>query len=361
MAGVCRAGRRQASEFVPKIRRRLPVLANERKCSDACSERDRFARRIRGIGNLPIEHFDANYTDFHGFQMELQMGLHYQHLRDPALLIRMIDGQALINRLLATMNAIARNAANGLVRIDPKLPWDRCSYGFTDSVRMTGDVLFCSLLDVQASQQLADLLDAVGKTADAAVWRAHADVASASIRRVFWDASLGLFRAATVCCREPDIWGSAFAVHLGVATEVQADAVATYFRDHHSQLVQAGQIRHLPGGVYWEAASCAPNTYQNGGFWATASGWFAQTLARVDPQLADATLVAMVEDFRLRGVNEWVFVLAPTRYSTPGCPVRAWRRPIPSGSPWPRSIATGVTRMPALTYAIATISSPSPK
>lgn len=252
----------------------------------------------------------------------------FQHLRDTSLLTRRVGSEPLIDRLVATMNAIPRNPANGLVRIDPDLPWDRCPYGFTDSVRMTGDVLFCSLLDVQASRQLADLFDSLGNTTEAAVWRARADSASAAIRQVFWDDSFGLFRAATVRCREHDIWGSAFAVHLGVATEAQADTVAAYFRDHYSQLVQAGQVRHLPGGVYWELASCAPNTYQNGGFWATATGWFTQTLARVDPQLADATLVAMVADFRLRGVNEWVFgntLGVPGYTASATLPLAIWR------------------------------------
>ncbi len=31
------------------------------------------------------------------------------------------------------------------------------------------------------------------------------------------------------------------------------------------------QIRHLPRGVYWEICGAAPDTYQNGAYWATYS------------------------------------------------------------------------------------------
>jgi neutral trehalase len=171
------------------------------------------------------------------------------------------------------MNAVPRNPDTFLVHIKPGEPWDRCPYGFTDTVRKEGDELFCSLLYVQASRQLADLLSSAGRATEAENWKQQAERVAASIRRVFWDPRAGLFRAATVCCREHDIWGSAFAVYLGVADHEQAKAIATVFKRDYSGLVQNGQIRHLPPGVYWEKG-CPRDTYQNGGFWTTPTGWF---------------------------------------------------------------------------------------
>jgi hypothetical protein len=127
-----------------------------------------------------------------------------------------------------------------------------------------------------------------------------------SIRQVFWDGQVGLFRAATVRCREHDIWGSAFAVYLAVADAKQSQAVARYFRDHYAEIVQHGQIRHLPGGVYWEKAVCDRDTYQNGAYWATPTGWFVYTLDLADPGLADRTVIALVDDFQSGGACEWI-------------------------------------------------------
>jgi glycogen debranching enzyme len=222
----------------------------------------------------------------------------YRRVHDRALL------QRIIGRLVKAMEAVPRNPATGLVHIRPG-GYDRCPYGFTDTVREQGDVLFCSLLQVEASKRLADLLATVGRPADAEKWRNEAGRLAASIRTVFWDPSLGLFRAATVQCKEPDIWGSAFAVYLGVASREQSLAVAKYFQRHYGQIVERGQIRHLPGGVHWQAAG-PKDEYQNGGFWATPTGWFVYTLDLVDPSLADRTVLDMVGDFRRKGIMEWV-------------------------------------------------------
>jgi hypothetical protein len=224
----------------------------------------------------------------------------YRRTKDERVLRESIDP------LLKAMDIVPRNPATGLVHIKPGAQWDRCPYGFTDTVRKQGDELFCSLLFVQASRQLSDLLNCAGHPAQVAAWQREAQRVAVSIRKVFWDSDVGLFRAATVCCREHDIWGSAFAVYLGVADNEQAKAVAAYFQKNYSRIVQKGQIRHLPGGVYWEKG-CPRDTYQNGGYWATPTGWFVYALDLVDSALADQTVVDMVRDFQAGGACEWIF------------------------------------------------------
>ena len=67
-----------------------------------------------------------------------------------------------------------------------------------------------------------------------------------------------------------------------------------------------GRLIYQPGGVYWEACRAARDTYQNGGYWATPAGWFVYTLDRVDPALADQTVLDLVADFRTGGACEWM-------------------------------------------------------
>jgi hypothetical protein len=271
----------------------------------------------------------------------------YRKTKDAKLLGEMLPA------LVKTMGAVPRNPETGLVHIDPKRAWDRCPYGFTDSVRKQGDVLFDSLLFVQACRQLSELLHAepssplknardgirLGKASpssqekqgilessggrtsgepflqraaekdEARKWQEEANRVAASIRKVFWDGDTGLFRAATVKCREHDIWGSAFAVFLGVADPAQSKAIAHYFKTHYDQIVQYGQIRHLPGGVYWELCleTASPrDVYQNGTYWATPTGWFVYTLDLADPALADRTVLDMVSHFKQHGACEWI-------------------------------------------------------
>ncbi|NQT58628.1 MAG: hypothetical protein HQ557_06560 [Bacteroidetes bacterium] len=70
--------------------------------------------------------------------------------------------------------------------------------------------------------------------------------------------------------------------------------------------MQHGQIRHLPGGVYWEQGRDR-DQYQNGAYWATPVGWFVYTLDIVDPVLADQTILDMVNHFRKYGACEWIY------------------------------------------------------
>jgi hypothetical protein len=224
----------------------------------------------------------------------------YQKTRDMELVREVID------RVIKGMEVLPRDPQNGLVYIRPGDFWDRCPYGFVDTIRQQGDVLFCSLLDVQASRQLADLLTVVGRKAEAETWKTHAEKVSESIRRVLWDAEVGLFRAATVQCREHDIWGSAFAVFLGVADEGQSLTIAKYFQTHYSEIVRYGHIRHLPGGVWWGLTGCPHGQYQNGAFWGTPVGWFVYTLDLADTGLADKTVRDLVADFQAHGVYECI-------------------------------------------------------
>lgn len=283
----------------------------DRELTDACRL---FVRHLRADGagvdcikfdGAPIYQPGFGSMGLHpvadGSQFTVAVAWHTWHKTHDERLLREV-----IDPLVKTMNAVPRSSDTGLVHIKPGDERERCPYGFTDTVRKQGDVLFCSLLYVQACRQLADLLDAAKRESDAEHWQAESRRVAESIRQVFWDGQIGLFRAATACCREPDIWGSAFAIYLAVADARQWQAVATYFQKHYRQIVQHGQIRHLPGGVYWERADCAADTYQNGAYWATPTGWFVYTLDLVDPDLADRTILDLVADFKEGGACEWI-------------------------------------------------------
>ncbi|MCC7084305.1 MAG: hypothetical protein IT427_04780 [Pirellulales bacterium] len=234
-----------------------------------------------------------------GGMFMIDMAWHtHQRLKDRAFLGQIID------RLLAAIQSAPRNPKTGLVSIDPK-GYDRCPYGFTDSVRKQGDELFCSLLLIQADRQLAGLLTDLDRNAEAKRCLEDERRLVEAVRQVFWDDQTGLFLAATLKCKQPDIWGSAFAVYLSVASKEQASHIAHYFDQHYAELVQAGQLRHLLDGQYWEEA-CPKDYYQNGGYWATPIGWFVVALHEANPKLAQQTVIDLVRDFQAYGSAEWV-------------------------------------------------------
>jgi len=279
-----------------EVRQAVRLFAKAQRADGACVDCVAFDGRpiyqpgFGTMGENPVADGSQFYIDivYHA----------YHKLEDKQIL------EELWSSLERAFRALPRHPKTGLVWIDTERAWDRCPYGFTDTVRKQGAELFSSLLLVQTLRQMSELASVRGKPALTAEYAAQAAEVSAQIREVFWDARQGLFLAATAKCRQPDIWGSAFAVFLDVASPEQARLIANYFRHHYHGLVENGQVRHLPPGLVWEEA-CPPGEYQNGGFWGVPTGWFAFTLDLADSELADQTIVDLVRFYRQYGCVEW--------------------------------------------------------
>ncbi len=206
--------------------------------------------------------------------------------------------------LIRGMDWIPRGA-NGLVWNDPRQP--HSPYGFTDTVAKTGDVFMESVLYWRAAKMLAGLERRYGKaaTADGLLSRA------ASIEKnigSLWDDRTGMFLAASVDCRQTDIWGNAYAVAAGFPLAGRRDRILDYLVTNYDRYVWRGQVRHLPRGEYWQRQlyPVEKDRYQNGAFWGTASGWVMQAIHGRAPELARQMFRDLVEDFRTGGICECV-------------------------------------------------------
>jgi len=194
---------------------------------------------------------------------------------------------------------------DGLVYIDPKGP-DRSPYGFTDCIRKTGAVLFSSVLYWESAHCMARLYEKVGRGTESERWRREAKRIRDSLGAL-WDEKEGVFLAATKECRQPDVWGSAYAVFTGAATEQQTRAIARWLERHYSKMVWQGMVRHVREPEGWQATlrPVRLNTYQNGGYWPVPAAWVIHTLRRVNPQRARGMLLDLLRHMREQGVNEW--------------------------------------------------------
>lgn len=197
-----------------------------------------------------------------------------------------------------------KRAENGLVYNPPESP--QCPYGFTDIVAKTGHLLFSSLLYYEACQRMDELCRA-SNSGDAAEYAMRARLIRDNIN-LLWNEEVGMLMAADQDCHQIDIWGSAYAVEVGLATPEQADRISLYLIDHYDEIFQKGQVRHLPGKTTWERMFMEQEegVYQNGAFWATPLPWVLPVLNRRDPALACDTLMKVIEDFKRFGVTECV-------------------------------------------------------
>ena len=113
---------------------------------------------------------------------------------------------------------------SGLVFNDATNP--QCVYGFTDTVKKTGNLLFSSLLYYKACEEMETLCRKYNY--------GHPDiykVRSKNIQKnisMLMDEESGMFWAADKDCKQIDIWGSAYAVYVGITNEKQSKKISEY-------------------------------------------------------------------------------------------------------------------------------------
>jgi hypothetical protein len=215
--------------------------------------------------------------------------------------------------------SVAVDSATGVVVCDGAEGGSRVDWGFCDSVRKTGLVLFPTLLRYRAASDLASMHDALGEPEPAEAYRRVANrlrdsVGSTFLREAVDDEAMLI--SATGLGRKDDVWGSAFAVSEGILSGKAEAAVCRGLLSLYKGggIVADGQVRGLPPsgpfGGYWEQSSSPQGHYQNGGFWGTMSGWLVVALHRVSPPSASGILrdlVASIVAHRREGAPwEWI-------------------------------------------------------
>jgi hypothetical protein len=169
-------------------------------------------------------------------------------------------------------------------------------FGFCDAEAHTGKLLFASLLRYRAAGELAEVARALGRHERAEDYRQIQRTIRANLVRTFSDAKgqQGWFRASTGLSSQPDVWGTLYALHLGVLDHASAAAACKTAAEavRRGTITFEGGVRHVPTDrdfsktMAWERSIVPVNTYQNGAYWHTASGWLIEALWKEDRALA---------------------------------------------------------------------------
>ena len=161
-----------------------------------------------------------------------------------------------------------RSRPTGWCFVDRNSPW--VEYGFTDTVAKTGKVFLGSLLHWEACERLAQTYKFWEQHDDAHAWFERAHKAEARLFE-FWDDGVGMYRSAQQDCRQTDVWASAYAAVMRVASQDPVRAHGPLVRAQLGQRRPQG-LRPAPppgrstgSGRSWRVPQ---DTYQNGGYWA---------------------------------------------------------------------------------------------
>ena len=194
----------------------------------------------------------------------------------------------------------------GLVWNDPSDP--HSPYGFTDTVCKTGRLFMESVLYWRACRMMQILHKKYGYGAQAERYESRCANVENHIACLF-DADRGVFLAADGFCRQTDVWGMLYALDVDFPLEPTIrQSIVTWLLQNRHRYLYKGQVCQLPDGQPWEKLliEVPAGEYQNGAYWATASGWALRFFRKYDPAFAEEMLDELLADFVSDGICECI-------------------------------------------------------
>ena len=230
----------------------------------------------------------------------------YQYITGIAtakFLLQEINGIKLIDRLEMAYKVPPTKLEGVLVNTTDD--FRGIDFGFRDVITITGELCFPSLLKYRASMELATLFDRIGRNDKAQIYRSNAVQLKKQIPLVFADPR-GMLLASTGKGKQADVWSTALAVYFGVLEGAQLKKTCEFLRDafQNGTLESRGNIRHIltcddfNTSTAWEYSLASKNSYQNGAYWGTPTGWICYAIAKVDIPAAKKLVKEYIDDLR---------------------------------------------------------------
>ncbi len=243
----------------------------------------------------------------------------YQYIvgsNSPHFLLKDINGIRLIDRLEMAFRVPPTKLGGVLVNTTDD--FRGIDFGFRDVINITGELCFPSLLKFKASLELSKLFDLLHRNDKAKFYQSVASKLKQQIPSVFAD-SRGMLLASTGKGKQADVWSTSLAVYLGVMEGDQQKKTCQFLRDAYQKgsLAKNGNIRHIlttddfSNSTSWEYSLAQKNSYQNGAYWGTPTGWVCYAIAKVDIPAAKQLAKEYINDLRAGDYRKGVDFGAP--------------------------------------------------
>ncbi len=228
---------------------------------------------------------------------------HYEFIHLSYLLWKKSNQVEAFDQLVRALECPAVDPKTQLVTTDAKRR--AVGFGFCDGIYFTGSLLFASLLRYRALKEMGDMAVAVGQSAKTVDWNIQRAQLKKNIVLTFENA--GWLKAATEIGQQPDVWGTTYALYLGILAPQDAKRIRKTLADavRRGTITHKGAVRHVPTDhdfsptSAWEkTAGEGLNRYQNGAYWHVPSGWLAKVLWQEDKLLARQVVREMVAHFQ---------------------------------------------------------------
>jgi hypothetical protein len=213
-----------------------------------------------------------------------------------------IKGIALIDRLIFAFQVPPVLGKSNLVYADDLVRG--VDFGFRDAITITGELCFASILKYKAAVQLAELLQVLERE-DAGDYLGIAASLKKTIPEIFGHSS-GLLLASTGKSNQPDVWGTALAVYVGILEGENLERASKALVDSYvaGHLSYRGNIRHVltthdfDANTAWEVSMVPKNRYQNGAYWGTPTGWVCYAIYQTNPTMATQLALEYISELK---------------------------------------------------------------
>jgi hypothetical protein len=222
---------------------------------------------------------------------------------DFKLLLYEINGLQLIDRLELAFKVPPARMNNQIVYCTEN--FRGVDFGFRDAEVITGDLCFSSILKFRASIELSELFEMIKNKNKAENYRTIAVKIKKNLPEIFLD-QRGMLLASTGKSRQADVWGTALAVYLNILEGENSERACRFLSESYKNgnLAFDGNIRHIlncddfNNTTAWEVSLVKKNTYQNGAYWGTPTGWVCYAISKVDYPLAQKLANEYVAELR---------------------------------------------------------------
>ena len=264
---------------------------------------------------------------------------------DTKILLKEINGTRLIDRLKVAFHVPPAHVTSHIVYASDA--FRGVDFGFRDAQTITGNLCFPSILKYKSALELSEMLHLL-KSTEAKKYLQIGTKIKETIPTLFMD-ERGMLLAATAKSKQADVWSTALAVYWGILEgenlNKAAHVLAKAYQD--GTLSYKGNIRHIlttddfNEKTAWEVSLSPKNTYQNGSYWGTPTGWVCYAIQKVDPQAAKALASDFIEDLKANDYrkggdfgapyecfNKSAYTQNPVYLTTVACPLVAFRKMI---------------------------------